>query len=72
MRLLTPVFVRAFPQAILGVMLVFSGISLAEASRKAADFGVLLLTASGCIALGYLPGVILGTAAAFISAKRRP
>ena len=64
--------VVAFPQAILGVMLVFSGISLAEASRKAADFGVLLLTASGCIALGYLPGVILGTAAAFISAKRRP
>lgn len=56
----------AFPQALLGVMLVFSGISLAEASRKASDFGVMLLTAAGCIALGYLPGVVLGTAASLL------
>lgn len=56
----------AFPQAILGVMLVFSGISLAEASRKADDFGVLLITAAGCIALGYLPGVVLGIAASLV------
>jgi MFS superfamily sulfate permease-like transporter len=56
----------AFPQALLGVMLVFSGISLAEASRKATDFSVLLLTAAGCMALGYLPGVVLGTAASLV------
>jgi len=56
----------AFPQALLGVMLVFSGISLAEASRKATDFGVMLVTAAGCIALGYLPGVVLGTVAALV------
>jgi len=60
----------AFPQALLGVMLVFSGISLAEASRRADDFGILLLTATGCIALGYLPGVVLGTAASLISVRR--
>lgn len=61
----------AFPKALLGVMLVFSGISLAEASRKASDFGVLLLTAAGCIALGYLPGVVLGTAASMLTASRK-
>lgn len=60
----------AFPQTLLGVMLVFSGISLAEASRKASDFGILLLTAAGCIALGYLVGVLLGTAAALLTARR--
>jgi MFS superfamily sulfate permease-like transporter len=62
----------AFPQALLGVMLVFSGISLAEGSRKADDFGVLLLTAAGCVALGYLPGVLLGTAASLIGRHQRP
>ena len=61
----------AFPQALLGVMLVFSGISLAEASRKASDFGVLLLTAAGCIALGYLPGVLLGWLASLIGSNRK-
>ena len=60
----------AFPEALLGVMLVFSGISLAEASRKASNFGILLLTAAGCIALGYLAGVLLGTAAALLTARR--
>jgi MFS superfamily sulfate permease-like transporter len=60
----------AFPQALLGVMLVFSGISLAEASRKATDFGVLLITAAGCIALGYLPGVVLGTVASLLAGRR--
>lgn len=61
----------AFPQALLGVMLLFSGISLAEASRKASDFGVMLVTAAGCIALGYLPGVILGTVASLVLTARR-
>jgi len=61
----------AFPQALLGVMLVFSGISLAEASRKATDFGVMFLTAACCMALGYLPGVVLGTAASLVLGAHR-
>jgi len=60
----------AFPKALLGVMLFYSGLSLAETSRKASDFGVLLLTAGGCIALGYLPGVLLGMIGSAISSAR--
>lgn len=61
----------AFPKALLGVMLLFSGLGLAETSRKAEDFGVLLLTAAGCIALGYLPGVLLGITGSALSTARK-
>lgn len=59
----------AFPKALLGVMLLFSGLGLAETSRKAANVPVMLLTAAGCIALGYLPGVLIGLAATFLGRK---
>lgn len=59
----------AFPKALLGVMLLFSGLGLAETSRKAANVPVMLLTAAGCIALGYLPGVLVGLAATFLGRK---
>ena len=60
----------AFPKALLGVMLLFSGLALAEAARKAEDISVLLLTTAGCMALGYLPGVLMGWAATFLLPKK--
>jgi MFS superfamily sulfate permease-like transporter len=50
----------AFPKALLGVLLVFSGLGLAQTVKRSEDLPVALVTAAGCMGLGYLPGVLLG------------
>ncbi len=57
---------QAFPAALLGVMLLFSGLALAESGRKADQPGLLLITAASAMALGFLPGVLVGCGAALL------
>ncbi len=62
---------QAFPAALLGVMLLFSGLALAESGRKADQPGLLLLTAATAMALGFLPGVLVGSGAAAVGSRGR-
>jgi MFS superfamily sulfate permease-like transporter len=59
----------AFPKALLGVLLAFSGLSLAKVVERSEDVPVALLTAAGCMGIGYLPGVLIGWAASRVRPK---
>jgi MFS superfamily sulfate permease-like transporter len=62
---------QAFPAALLGVMLLFSGLALAESGRKAEQPGTLLVTTAAAMALGFLAGVVVGCGAAFLAGRSR-
>lgn len=60
----------AFPAALLGILLAISGLSLAKVVERTEDIPAALLTAAGCMGLGYLAGVALGWGAAVIRGRR--
>lgn len=66
---------QAFPQSILGIMLVFAGIELALPARdqnKRADFLVTALTATGIVALNTGIGFVIGLCAVLIGRLANP
>ena len=60
-------WLQGFPQSVLGILLLFSGLELAMVCRDQtgrADFFVMMLTTGACIALGSAAGFLVGWAMA--------
>ncbi len=60
-------WLRAYPESVLGVLLLFSGLELAlvcRDQRTRVDFFVMLITAGACMALNTAAGFVLGWAIA--------
>ena len=56
-------WLQAYPQSVLGVLLLFSGLELSMACRDQSsrvDFFVLLLTAGACLAINMAAGFVIG------------
>ncbi len=56
-------WLQAYPQSVLGVLLLFSGLELSLVCRdqtKRADFFVMVLTAGACLALNAAAGFLVG------------
>jgi hypothetical protein len=68
--------IELFPKPVLGVILLFEGVNLMGLTRdqaaSGADFLVVILTALFCIGLpyGYVIGLVIGTALAYLSRRR--
>ena len=63
------VWLQAYPQSVLGVLLVYSGLELALVCRdqtKKHDFLVMILTAGLCIAVSTAIGFLFGWALAML------
>ncbi|RME41411.1 MAG: sulfate transporter, partial [Planctomycetota bacterium] len=57
------VWLQAFPQSVLGVLLMFSGLELAMVCRDQTartDFFVMILTAGACLAVNTAAGFVIG------------
>ena len=67
------IVVYAYPRSFLGVLLVFAGLELALNARHQTDkrgFTVLLLTASGAVAINTLVGFLIGIVVHLTSSRR--